>query len=66
MIPAPEEIDRIEDTMRNRCIARKLVNDAASEGNPIAGQLEAFEHLTTPYYLGLDSDPDASDLDVYP
>ena len=62
----PEEIERIEETMANRKIARKAVNDAASKGDPIAGALEALEHLASPFYLGTDADSDDSDLGVFP
>ncbi len=61
-----DALDHIEETMNNRRIAREAANDAASRGDPIAGQLEALEFLAAPYYLGLDSDENDEDLDVFP
>ncbi len=54
------------ETSRNRAIARKRANDAASRGDPIAGAMEALEALAEPFYLGLDSDANDEDLDVFP
>jgi hypothetical protein len=56
----------IDEIMKARRIARKRVNDAASRGDPIAGALEALEHLAEPFFLGVDEDPDDSDLGVFP
>lgn len=61
-----DELENIDDTMQNRRLARRMVNEAASKGNPIAGMLEALESLAAPFFLGVDEDPDDSDMDVYP
>jgi hypothetical protein len=60
-----EEVD-IDDIMRNRRIAREAVNRAASRGDKLCGMLEALEHLAQPFFLGVDEDPDDSDLQVFP
>ena len=62
----PEKLAQIDETMRNREIARKIASDAASKGDPIAGALAALENIAAPFYLGIDSDEDDSDLDVFP
>ena len=72
MVPAgqsdciDEALEHIDETMKNRSIARRMVNDAASAGHPLAGAVEALENLAASYYLGLDADENDEDLDVYP
>lgn len=58
--------DDIDETMKNRKIARKLAGDAASQGDPIAGALAELENIAAPFFLGVDEDPNSEDLDVYP
>lgn len=62
----PDDPNDIDDTMRNRRIARKQAGDAASRGDPVAGMLSEMENVAAPFFLGVDEDPDSSDLDVYP
>lgn len=55
-----------EDTIKNRRIARRMMNEAASKGDAIAGMSEAMEYLASPFFLGVDEDEDDSDLAVFP
>ena len=59
-------MDDIDETIANRKLARKLAGDAASKGDPIAGALAELENIASPFYLGVDSNENSEDLDVYP
>ncbi len=61
-------MDDIDHTMNNRRIARKLMGDAASKGNDLAGAMAELEVLASPFFLGIDEDEDedSADLDVWP
>jgi hypothetical protein len=56
----------LDETMRNRKAAMEMAREAAFRGDPLAGSLFALEHLAEPFFLGVDEDPDDSDLDVFP
>lgn len=62
----PDDFEEIDEIMRNREIARKLASDAASRGESIPGMLAELENLAAPFFLGVESDPDDSDMDVWP
>jgi hypothetical protein len=55
-----------EETIKNRRIALEMTNKAAMRGHGICAALFALESFAAPFYLGLDEDPDDSDLDVFP
>lgn len=59
----PEGLD---ETIEARKKAVTLARDAASQGNTIAGMLSEIERLAEPFFLGLETDPDDSDMDVFP
>lgn len=56
----------IGDVMLSRKIARKMAGNAASRGDPLAGVLAELENSAAVFFLGIDEDPDGSDLDVFP
>lgn len=63
---AMEYYERIDDTMKNREIAKKRVRDALAKGDKLAGMLADLENIASPFFLGTDADPDDSDIDVLP
>jgi len=61
-----EKTRDIEEIAASRRIARRMMNEAASKGDALAGMAEALEHLAEPFYLGDEYNDDASDLEVWP
>lgn len=62
----PEPEDGSEPDVEAMAAARRFWHkkalDAAFAGDPLAGSLMALEQVAEPYFLGLDYDPDDSDL----
>lgn len=56
----------VEDTMKNREAAVRMARDAAARGDSLAGMLSELERSAAPFFLGIDEDPDDSDMDVFP
>lgn len=54
------------DVMRARRNAVQMARDAAARGDPLAGMLSELERAASPFFLGIDEDPDDSDMHVYP
>jgi hypothetical protein len=65
-MPHDRTYEDIEEIMQARKIAMDMVRDAALRGDPEAGSLLALEALAEPFFLGVDEDPDDSDMDVWP
>lgn len=61
-----ENEEHFDDVEESRRVAVQMTTDAAFQGNSLAGSLMALELLAEPFYLGLDTDPDDSDMDVFP
>lgn len=76
MIPQHSNQDRMdincvrdedaEETICNRKIAVRMAREAAGRGDSLAGMLSELERSAAPFFLGLDEDPDDSDMDVWP
>ena len=56
----------IGDVMLSRKITRKITGNTASHGDPLADILAELENSAAVFFLGIDEDPDGSDLDVFP
>jgi len=57
--------DHIYETVAARRDAIAMARDAASRGDSLAGMLSELERLAEPFYLGIDEDPDDSDLGCF-
>ena len=54
------------EVQQSRENAVRMMRQAVAHGCPLAGATLALEHLAEPFYLGLDIDPDDSDMEVWP